>query len=965
MKKLLLFSSALAIVMLASCNKEQKEEPVNQGTPSNELSEPQDGSYFSFPATREVATKSYLDGQDFKWEDGEAIAVVSANGNITKFTYNETADAFTSDSFDSSTSGPFYVVSPFSESISIVDGKVITVFPADQRPGVHGVDPSALLSVGKTPDVETLSNGVVLKNAFSLVQVQISDTDVTSISFEGNYQGTEVSPSLAGPVAVDPANGTATFTGRVTSVSLAPESGKLAAGTYTLAVLPQNLPAGMKVVFKREGEVQAHYRSSSTARSLERNAGISLSSSAINVSGLKARCYYILNETDLQAWNSQTPAKSDKAFLGADIDMSGQSWSQRTGFVGSFDGQNHFIYNFVYETSEYCGFIRTTLPEGTSDIRNFGFGTKDGEKWDGVSKLTHSNSSNNYTWYYVGIIGKTQGSDSVVNVNNFATIEVAEGSTGKTRIGGICGNWASSLTMLDCINYGTVENRATATGINEKGGTTVQTSTVGGVVGQCDAASQIEACNNYGSIVNNNPYVAWVSGILGSCGKDATVKNCKNFGSVTNTVSKASDSGIDWIGVGGIVGVMTTAGAVIEGCECNGLKIKSSDHVIGGIAARFNSGTLKNCHVYISEINGTGKNYIAGIVSYMSSGGTIIGCSVEGTKIYGRQNSGGIAARLLGTQVTNCTFENSSLTSNNSNVGGIIGKAEKSIVVTGCEVIRSQVSGTQNIGGVIGWFDDGTIKDCQVLDNSTITGSGDGVGGIVGRAIANKSDGYCHFNTFDHCLVESSTITGNYTVGGIVGYAYPDNNGVVSIYNCGVKKTTSLVAKSGNTNNYALVAGICGWMRCSDSGSSYKVINCYSNGSITCELETAKPSASGIIGFCQVTNTGSGIISNVSVPFTASSFVFNGTPTSYYGSYFGFLPDSSVLSASNLYCISGLPAGTVGASVSMSDCEEFAESVFKDGTTVPEKLNAFVLSYSDYKLKSWIHNADGLPILSE
>lgn len=838
MKKLLLFSSALAIVMLASCNKEQKEEPVNQGTPSKELSEPQDGSYFSFPATREVATKSYLDGQDFKWEDGEAIAVVSANGNITKFTYNETADAFTSDSFDSSASGPFYVVSPFSESISIVDGKVITVFPADQRPGVHGVDPSALLSVGKTADVETLSNGVELKNAFSLVQVQISDKDVTSISFEGNYQGTEVSPSLAGPVTVDPANGTATVTGRVTSVTLAPESGNLTAGTYTLAVLPQNLPAGMKVVFKRDGEVQAHYRSSSTARSLERNAGISLSSSAINVSGLKARCYYILNETDLQAWNSQTPAESDKAFLGADIDMSEQNWSPRKNFVGLFDGQNHRVYNIEARGNDYVGFISSSCNSagtlGVATIENLVIGTKDGINWDGTSRFSHY--GDNTSWCYVGVLGKAQGKTYMNNVVNYASIEIESTATGKNRIGGICGNWASEFDIEDCINYGSVSNNAE---------TASDACAVGGVVGQLDepykdfGGAGLVNCKNYGSITANGNYVRFLAGILANTSYVSKIQNCYNSGAISYVADNAATNNNGF--VGGIV------------ANCNSE---------AKITACKNEGDI--------TISNEGIQYIAGIIAYTKKAVLVSECENNGDIILSKNNTSATAA-----------------------AAGILGYGEaEGLKLYKCNNYKDFTWKTFTKvfygGGVFGEIDYGIAEECNNYGKITVPSGGKygayasfgGIGAIVYRPTVQikKCENYGELNIYFKHTVR---------LGGILGTL--NRNG--DIIDCKNHAPVSLEVSTANHSGlWHAVGGICG-IHEGDQSRTGNISGCLNEGTVTykgscapkadAEQHNYGESIGGILG-CTVihmslnnnVNRGAVIANNSSsVPFEAGGIL--------------------------------------------------------------------------------------------
>lgn len=973
MKKFFLIIAACTAIALVSCNKEVPESVVHgRGDTSEQSNEGGASSEFFFSVSRELpATKAYLEENDFLWEDGDEIAVCYGS-SVVKFTYSASTEKFGASAFDETATGPFYIVAPYSEGITITsDGKVSAELPAQQTAGAKGLDPAALLSVGKAESVEALSEGVTLKNAFSLVKVGISDTDVNRISIDGNYSGTTISPVLAGPVVIDPATGTASVSGRTTSVSLVPSEGNLAAGDYIIAVAPQTMSAGIKVVFRRAEEAQSYYRISSKSIAFERNKGVAFA--AVNTASLSKRCYFVTDADDMMAWASAgSYVGSDNVFLGADIDLDGKEWTPVNYFAGTFDGQNHRIYNIAVTGNQYVGFIRINLgpdedegedpadPKFYADIKNFSIGSKDGTSWDGVSHFTHSASANNYTWYYVGVVAKTQAAATMENVTNFAKVEVAEGSNGKTRAAGICGNWASTGAIKNCYNYGDVVNNATATGQASSSNNAVATSILGGVIAQCDAAVEITECENHGTVTNNNPYVKWVGGIIGNSGQALTVKKCINYGTLKNTVQAYTS----WLGTGGIAGYLSKG--TIDACQTVDASVSSVCHVVGGIAAQV-GGAIKDCVVSNSKITGS-NNFPAGILAYCATNGVkVTGCKVIGkTVISGMGEIGGIGGRFnASVLVQNCEFSNSTINATGEDAGGIIGWSQNGVVVDGCTVKDVTISSSANYtGGIVGLAEKTSFKGC-VVDNAKVTGLV-GTGGIVGYM---KNAG-----TFDldGCLVKGSAIKGTHSVGGVAGYAYGNSNTNVinvSFYNCGTDAATTITATASDgtpPGGDSMIAGICGWIRCA-AESTFKVVNCYCNAKIICEQMVTTPSAGGVFGYCSL-GSGSGEISNFSSSLTAERLQVGGSPVDLsadrVGAICGMLPNKAI-QVNNCQYIDNLGIGAFGASVVATDCSSYSEAVYKDGTTVPAKLNAFASTYTGYTLKSWTADASGLPVLAE
>ena len=1003
MKKFVLIASALCLAMTVSCNKvaEDRINPSGDGSENANLVE------FSFPVNQEL-TKSYLDGTTFKWEEGDQIALCYGS-TVAPFTYNTETGRFQGE-ISESASGPFYVVSPYSADIAVVEGKVQASLPAEQIADEHGADPAAFLAVGQASDVAGLESGVSLRNVFSLVRVTITDTNVTSISFEGNADGANISEPLAGPVQINPADASFECSSRNTAVTLKPSGSAFAAGTYDIAVLPQKLAKGMKIVFKCDGEELAYYKKSDAEKQLERNKGIEFPS--FTVSGITTKCRYIQNAADMQAWDAVAYANftaDDVIYLGEDIDMTGVTgWVPVNQFIGTFDGQNHRIYNFQISGNEYVGLFRVNkASDDTADIRNIVFGTKDGSTWDGVSSITHTSSKNRTTWYYLGVVAKTQGAATMENVVNYAKVEVASGCNGKTRAAGVCGNWSSTEGVANCTNFGTVINNATESGQKSTSSTAVEISILGGVFAQLDTPANISNCFNYGEIVNNNPYVKWIGGILGNTSQVTTVSECENYGNITNNVAAYTS----WLGTGAIVGFLNNAEGKILRCKCSGAVLSSASQVVSGIVAQMLNCEVSDCTVSDISVTATGGGFCSGIVGWESTaGGSVKNCSVTGSSFTGAGRISGIVGRLQGGTVSNCSVSDCAISNTSSYSGGIVGVAESKPTVTDCSVSRTKiygagytggivgyasgatyakvencvvddltlVSGAGNVGGIVGWLDMGDILKCKVTGGAAVVGSADGVGGIVGRAIAKSGNA----NLIDNCLIENASVSGAYSVGGIVGYEYPDSNGPVDIYNCGVASSVTLCATSCDTNGDpaqgdCMIGGIVGWARCSDNASSFKIVNCYNNAPITCDLAMAHPSAAGILGYVSLSDAGTGLVANCSTNITADLLKVGGSAVTAaaqsYGALFGNIPDVAGLTISNNCYIDALPAGgardgdtlidsAAAANLVMTGNNALAEATF--GAAAVGKLNAFTASYTAHTLFGW-KAQDGFPVLTD
>lgn len=663
-------------------------------------------------------------------------------------------------------------------------------------------------------------SSVTFKNAIGLVKFTIGsdfDGQIHSVTIEG--AGGE---TLAGKAVINAETGAlVSVASPETSVSLEAPTGKcLAAGDYYVAVLPVNLPGGFTLTFKNLSGSKLE-KSTANAMDIPRNGGKNLGTVT---GGIGEFNNLIMTPEELIEWNENTVfSPGDVYKLGADIDMSGKTWKPRSDFQGTFDGQGHRIYNFEVTTSEYVGFIRTTKDGGTACIKNLVIGSKDGVSWDGVSHFTHAASANNYTWYYAGVVAKTMGSTNLENIINFAAVEAASSATSKTRLAGISGNIASTGTIKDCINYGTITNNAPKTGVVSSSDSSTAPGAIAGIAAQCDAAATFDGCVNYGTLTNNNPGTFIIGGILGNTSYAYMLKNCSNYGAIVLNSTYSSSV-----------------------CYAGGILAFGK----GGIQ-------LKDCTNYADFEWNTFNNtfYGGGVFAYIASG-TASGCVNEGSvtvtsggKYANWASFGGVAASIYTTaSMTNCEnhkpvsvyFENS------IRVGGVCGTLNSSCSITGCKN-TADISATVNmennrwlaVGGVCAFQEKvsgsaaNQVSACENTGSVSIGGeykptagtvhnNGACVGGIMGYGCLtlNIKD---NVNKGQVSAINTSSVGMN--AGGIIGKVITGagitSSGNVNEGNVSSDSSEHTGAVAGGVIGYA---GISSYKATSDN--NYAVVSC-------------------------------------------------------------------------------------------------------------------------------------------
>lgn len=239
-------------------------------------------------------------------------------------------------------------------------------------------------------------------------------------------------------------------------------------------------------------------------------------------------------------------------------------------------------------------------------------------------------------------------------------------------------------------------------------------------------------------------YVGGIVGMITSAG--GTVTGCTNYATVT---------GPDYCSVGGIVG-HNTGVATIENCanygEIKGGNLYSSNIGIGGIIGRIAKGgtQVTNCHNYgkVSGTNATGSttsNGIGGVAGFVGGASTLTNVSNEGA-ISGPRAVGGIIGGTSATITVNDADNSGVVTATDSYIGGIVGYVNGTgNALTDC-TNTGNITGAKCIGGIIGLLnasrtatvDNAVVRDC------TLSGT-ESIGGWIGRIVANATATYKHY----------------------------------------------------------------------------------------------------------------------------------------------------------------------------------------------------------------------------
>ena len=236
------------------------------------------------------------------------------------------------------------------------------------------------------------------------------------------------------------------------------------------------------------------------------------------------------------------------------------------------------------------------------------------------------------------------------------------------------------------------------------------------------------------------------------------------------------------------------------------------------------------------------------IVGCIQPGSTVIvqNCVVtDGSVSSNNTDNGGICGKQMGGTVRNCSYQGTvkATGSTKHRLGGIVGQVcADGALVADC-FFDGTVSGTcGNVGGIVGsLYGSASVTGCATTDNTVVEGgsvadNGINIGGIVGY-VDNRTGG-----RIENCTFPGQVIGHYYEVGGIAGR----DQGLV-IRNCSFSgSVTSDWDESGaKDDTYGRVGGICGHVH----GTGY-VENCQVSGTVGSDARRVSYTG-GVVGWLE------------------------------------------------------------------------------------------------------------------
>ena len=580
MKKDILYWSIIALTLcFFSCSKEeqdgQEQVPQKSGKIAVQLGAVSESS-------SDIKT-SITAGMTVEWLDSDQIAVFDGTSKNTFSikTNSGTSAVFTGIVDEEATS--LYAAYPASLATQLSGETITTAIPTEQVvPTGKNVGNGALVAVAKEN-----SGSLAFKNAVSLFKFTINDSDITSVSI--NAIGGE---ALSGTVEVTvSATPSCSVVSGISTVTVLPENGTFAPGTYYAAVIPGTFSKGLAVILTHSGDSKGGMKQSSASASVVRNDGKDLGTlkSSDMIWGT-----YIRNLAELRSWSTEGDF-TVPAILGADIEVGEwSSYYRGSAFNSTFYGLGHKLYNITCNpVSGPCAFLCQPL-----NVENLIIGSRDGKNYDGTSCFTLGTSTNSYCCLFV----YSKAGGTINQVTNFAKYEAttAHTGTGAVRVGAIIGA-SNGGTISNCKNYGEVVCSAQTTGAE---------TMVGGLIAFVDAGvTTISNCANYGNVTSYCPRTCYMGGISSRTQNNTdyqrTIDSCHNFGKISAYAAYSGE-----LFVGGIIGKAFTT-------------------------------TIKSCINEGEVAIGTEDGALS--ITTCGAGG-ILGYSEDGTKFWGNTNKGTVFA---------------------------------------------------------------------------------------------------------------------------------------------------------------------------------------------------------------------------------------------------------------------------------------------------------------------------------
>ena len=350
---------------------------------------------------------------------------------------------------------------------------------------------------------------------------------------------------------------------------------------------------------------------------------------------------------------------------------------------------------------------------------------------------------------------------------------VLESENHGTAIGGLVGftqNSNDDTSPLTTTFSGTSAFNGTITvsveATNKSQDSDAKISCIGGIVGDMGSGANFASGSNVtvGGNINITLAAANVGGVAGRT-SNATFIGKFDVSPTMNTLQAENVGGFIGKNVGTVHILADTTERIVDG-KLNGTNITIGGTIqgtseVGGFIGVNNSGSSLNIGSNVANA----KPYRSGTLSITIENGTITGGDNVGG-IVGKNEGADGGASYATIDIVKGTITQQGTINGANNVGGIIGLNDGLLTTGGGEADTS-------IGG-IALSDDqiGLIKNLSITNIGNVTGSGNYVGGVVG-----KLDSPATLRTEDlgkgaiaGTFTNSGTVVGNSFVGGSLGF---------------------------------------------------------------------------------------------------------------------------------------------------------------------------------------------------
>jgi len=302
--------------------------------------------------------------------------------------------------------------------------------------------------------------------------------------------------------------------------------------------------------------------------------------------------------------------------LVTNIDLNGLAWSPMASFAGYLDGNNKTIAGlYINNSAEEQGLFAKIIGGTVINLTVQG----------GSESLTSRTENSSVTYQATlkggitasrkigGLAYSIQSSACVSGINTFVDINSTYATPATTTLkdsastvtnayfegynGGICGQLATSSSVLNCNNYGRVSSYGRR---------------VGGIVGYANIGV-IDSCQNHSNLIGG----ARIGGIVGDARGGVTIRNCINTGEISQITFPTSLTSLSFKYLSGST-VKEYAGGIYNG------NITADFSGISGYSDNVNLTFCKNFG------NIAGNHRVAWIVSYLANN-----CAIENYENYG------------------------------------------------------------------------------------------------------------------------------------------------------------------------------------------------------------------------------------------------------------------------------------------------------------------------------------------